>query len=646
MNIIDKLKSLFGTKSFYGSAVMRNAIGNMSWDKVKYLKVYEISAYVYACVRKRAEKVGEIEFELYGAGGKRIENHNLLNLLYKPNPLMDKSEFFQLWQIYKDLAGIAYIYVLRNGKTPKELHLLRPDWVARVITDKETGLPVQYVYKIPNGKEMLFDANDVIVSAYPSPLEALSGQSPLKAGSLSIDTEEQLSKYHYSVLKNGGKVEGILNFTSENLTKDQIREIREMFVEQYGSSDNAGKPLVTYGGATYQNLGLSPTELSYIESKKMTREDILLLYQVPKTLLGLTDGVQKGNYEESVRMFLSETIRPLLSALTSKLNESLVPENMELYFTDPTPEDIEMELRKVENGIKNYYMTPNEARAVWGLDPIDGGDSLLIPFNLMPSGNYSEDEKEKALKKKEFEHPLKNPEFRTKYYENFLQKADKREKKFLREFRKYIKEQKDRVLSQLNAGTIKQKDIIDDVLNVEVEINIARNLFFPILMEFLQESGSESMALVGSNYDFNVNGRSQALIDKRVDLFTRSITDTTRKKLKTELADSLANSETITELSKRIENVYTGVSKKWSQVIARTETNTAVQTGHFEGYKQAGVEIKIWVHSAGAMGGVREDHQAIDGEERPMDKPFSIGLMYPNDPSADASETINCLCTI
>ena len=650
MNILDKVKGLFN-KSYSGFTTVNGQVSTLNWSTTKYLKAYETSAYVYACVRKRAEKVGEIDFILKGANGEQILKHQVLELLAKPNPLVTKNEFFELYQIYKDLTGSSYIYTLRVGQQVKELHLLRPDWITRVNIDKETGLPSTYEYRTGNGQTMLFQAEDIIASRYPSPLQAFTGQSPLKAGAMAVDTEEQLAQYHYSVLKNGGKVEGILNFKSDNMTKQQIREIREVFAEQYAGAKNSSKPLVTYGDASYQNLGLNPTELSYIESKKMTRDDILLIYSVPKVIVAQTDDVNYSNAKVGKEVFLSETIRPLLEGLTNKLNEFLVPDNLELSFLDPTPEDVELKLKKMESGIRNYYMTPNEVREQLGLDPLEGGDDLLVPFNLMPMGmdseptNYNEPEETKK-KKIKTTHPLQNNAVRAKYYENFLKKAKVKENNLLKAIKKYLKGQEQRVIESLTATQIKKKDVIDDVFNLGIEVDIAVNELKPILIDFLEQGGQDAMDLVGRVGKFRLTPKILSEIEKRVDLFALSMNKTTIKQLKKQLRDSLANTETLTELEKRLRDTYSGISKGRAGVIARTETQVATQSGQFEGYKQSGVEIKIWVWAPGVMGGVRDDHYMMDGEERPIDSPFSNGLMFPSDQSAPASEVVNCMCSI
>jgi hypothetical protein len=97
--------------------------------------------------------------------------------------------------------------------------------------------------------------------------------------------------------------------------------------------------------------------------------------------------------------------------------------------------------------------------------------------------------------------------------------------------------------------------------------------------------------------------------------------------------------------------------KHRSEVIARTESITALRAGRHEGILQA-VEQgaiapdaikKVWSTSADDR--VREDHVAMDGEEVDgMEAPFTLPdgsqMIYPGDSSlgADGAQTINCRC--
>lgn len=368
------------------------SLGNSKWiagnwvDK-EQLKSYSYSAYVYACVKKRADKTSQLLNFVIKKGDKVQDNHPLLKFLAKPNPYQTKNEFFELYQTYKDLTGSVFVHVIKIGDKPKEMYVLRPDTIT-VQMDKEGTEIIAFKEDVGNGKTRQYEPEEILWSVYPNPLQKdiIDGMSPLRPGAKSVDVDTQLSDYQYNVLKNGGKLEGILSFDSEYLTDNQINEIQEKFAERYSEAKASGKPLVMYGKGDYKNLGLTPTEMSYLESKKATREDILTIYQVPKTILGITDGVQKGNYEEANAVFIKDTVKPLIENIVNKLNEFLVPGDLELSFVDPVPEDVELKLKKADSGTKNFFMTINEKRELMELEPITDGDEILIPFNLVPLG--------------------------------------------------------------------------------------------------------------------------------------------------------------------------------------------------------------------------------------------------------------------
>jgi uncharacterized protein with gpF-like domain len=84
---------------------------------------------------------------------------------------------------------------------------------------------------------------------------------------------------------------------------------------------------------------------------------------------------------------------------------------------------------------------------------------------------------------------------------------------------------------------------------------------------------------------------------------------------------------------------------KWQAMrIARTETTTAMNLATNQAGIDSGVAIdKEWI-SAGD-GNERESHAELNGQRVDGNDAFPNGLMYPGDPSGDASEVINCRCT-
>ena len=82
--------------------------------------------------------------------------------------------------------------------------------------------------------------------------------------------------------------------------------------------------------------------------------------------------------------------------------------------------------------------------------------------------------------------------------------------------------------------------------------------------------------------------------------------------------------------------------------IARTEGHRIQVQGTMDACfkaKDKGADVlKQW--DATLDDRTRESHQAVDGEIREVDKPFSNGLMFPGDPSGGAAEVINCRCAL
>jgi uncharacterized protein with gpF-like domain len=84
---------------------------------------------------------------------------------------------------------------------------------------------------------------------------------------------------------------------------------------------------------------------------------------------------------------------------------------------------------------------------------------------------------------------------------------------------------------------------------------------------------------------------------------------------------------------------------KWQAMrIARTETTTAMNLAT----NQAGIDSEVlldkeWISADD--GNERPSHAELNGQRVDGNDAFANGLMYPGDPSGDASEVINCRCT-
>lgn len=122
------------------------------------------------------------------------------------------------------------------------------------------------------------------------------------------------------------------------------------------------------------------------------------------------------------------------------------------------------------------------------------------------------------------------------------------------------------------------------------------------------------------------------------------------KKINSQVLQGIVQGESIPKISKRIQNVQE-MNKEASIRSARTIVTGAENKGRFDSYKRAeedGIILeKEWISTSDSR--TRDWHAALNGDTKPIDKPFenSIGeIMYPGDPAADGANVYNCRCTM
>jgi HK97 family phage portal protein len=650
----------------WNSASSEDATGFLfkSGDKINFanksgkdfLNYNEISLYVNRALSRRAEKISEIQFVLR-KGDKIIEDplNPILKLLNRPNNFHTGRQFWELWQKYYDITGRAFILKETNNSVfstdtlfeatqVKALHILPSHAVKVLFNDNHTEI-IGFEYTTKAGTTT-YSPNQIIYAFRPDPQSPLEGESLLRAGVRQIETDLQLTEYHANILKNGGHLDNVFKF-KEALSKEQIAQMEENYTEKYAEAKRAGKPMFLGGDADLIKLSISPAELGYLESKKMTLDDIVIMTGVPKVLLGLASDETFSNAEAALATFLRDTVKPLLINLTTILDWRFVPEDLDLDFIDPTPEDLEKRNKELEVADKIHAMTINEKRERLGLDPRPEKEAneIMVPFNIMPLSSNEEQAEKRFKTLKEFNHPLRDPFVRKRYGELMIKRMDKKEEIFLKEIRKFFNEQSERIIQGIQGvKKFKKKGLVDEVFDKSLEISIAKRMALPIIRSFLQEAGEDSIELLESNAKFRISAQIETWLDQRAGLFAEEINKTTYDRLSRQFSESLDEGENRQQLVSRIGNFFEETYKGRAATIARTEVHGSVQKGTFEGYRQAAAPIKIWV--AVADDRTRESHADIDGEEKPMDVPFSNGLQFPGDPTGDAAETVNCRCSI
>ena len=119
------------------------------------------------------------------------------------------------------------------------------------------------------------------------------------------------------------------------------------------------------------------------------------------------------------------------------------------------------------------------------------------------------------------------------------------------------------------------------------------------------------------------------------------------KKMNSEVLQGILQGDPMDKIASRLSKV-TGMNETAAIRNARTMVTGAENKGRQDSYARAtadGIILeRTWLATNDSR--TRHSHAVLDGETKPIDTPFSNGLMYPGDPDGEPSEVYNCRCTL
>ena len=677
-------------------------LGEPVWTPVNFENLaregFEKNVWVYRCVMEIAKAGSNIPFILYqkrkSGGIKEIEQHELLDLLRRPNPFMSKQLFMENIIAFLQLSGNAYFqHVGPNNGSPKELWVFRPDRV-KIIPDRK-NLIGGYRYSV-NGLYQDFKPDIVSHVKLFSALDDFYGLSPIQVAARSIDIDNYSNEWNASLLQNGARPSGAM-VTENTLSEDQYNRLKSEIDSQYKGSKNRGKPMLLEGGLDWKEMSLSPQEMDFLNSKSVTRLEIASAFGVPPELLGDHEHATYSNYQEARKGFYHETVIPTVNKVLDVINTDLVPkfgDNLYLEIDydriDALQEDRDKVWDRTIRAVQAGLLEVNEGRQAMGYESIKGGNVRYVPMGIIPEGedapdllgsmnsnsdsnnnidNNNDDNDDNGSKGMELKAlNLRYPVEKKQYWRGF----DRRRYGFYGSSAKLIArrfdEERKGVLKAFDDGGMeKVEQYLDDNLGkwtktmtavwVSVMDAFGSDVFDSIMGNEKRdrssiekkESDQESLDDTELQPSFDVfDSYVQEYIASVVANKVVGINDTTKKMIKAIVLKGFEDNLTLYEIRDEIEKLYLEqIIPNRSMTIARTEVIGASNAGSHMAAKQTGLILeKEWVATEDDR--TRHSHRVADGQRKDIDEPFEVGnssLKFPGDPHGKPEEVINCRCT-
>lgn len=625
----------------------------------QHLSSYKDSLYLFIAVSKISKRVAGIPLELYKIKNKRgdvaeILDHPLLALLSTPNAYQSQSEFIQYSVIHYLLAGDLFWLLDRNGSKIEQMAVLRPDRVTIVLApDKKSILAYEY----RAGTIQRFRPEDIVHIKNPDPTDPLRGVGVVRPAASRILTEKEATRYQATFFQNQARPD-LAVFVDGTVTDEQADLARSDWKRTFGKDSQASR--VGFFGAavkSVQELTKTPKEMDFIKSQNFLRDDILAALSVPKAMV-TSDDVNLANAKEAYRVFLQEAVVPVLDAILDKVNSQLVPqfdEALFLSFTDPTPIDRDFQLKETTGLLQAGVITPNEARALYNYEPMEGADNLK---SHGPTLNPAVTETAKAILRSRpvlvkkltamekmvalihSNEPQRRmnsifPDQKSKilYAKAYNDNADKKAEEVKAEVDAFH----DGMLERVLATDLSFNGFMD----TQAEKKLAKDHFGPIMTRLYQEGGQATLDALfrKSETHFFADAVLLAAIEGRVEFFTASMVDTTFEVLKGKIADGIKEGHGIEKIGRSIRDYFTDMTVKRARTIAQTETNFVLSKATNDAYAQSQVVTgKEWLTVGDDK--VRPEHVENNG------KIVAKGAAFPSGEHHPGEQSVNCRCVL
>ena len=614
--------------------------------------------------------------------------------------LPDKEHGWGTWlrMILEDLfvidAPTIYIRKTRGG----QLYALEPldgSTVKRVIDEfgRTPMLPAPAYQQILKGVPVInYNREELIYLPRNIRTHKVYGYSPVEQviTTVNIAIRRQLFQLNYYT---EGNIPEALMSTPAEWQPDQVAQF-QAYWDNFMEGDMAAR----------RHMKFVPDGLKMIETKAPILKDEydewlarVICYAFSISPQAFTKQMNRATAETAQEAALEEGLQPVMQWVKNLIDVVIVSQfgftDIEFDWSVEKSIDPTAQAKIIDTKVRNGTLTINEARALDGNEPVDGGDEPIIitatgavalkdaleqsanaPQVQLQAAQMHADAAAQANNTPAGNPGTKKPVAGKKPPAN----AEKIEKKksIDRDRASIVKLRSGLQAQVLDFFKDQAPKIAKQVVKAKIELfgkseaekdphHVVDSLDFsewsdlpatvgPALIKIAQDGATEALAQIGVEFDESAldqvnqsaldwaEGRAAQWVgmskDENGDMVPNQneswqIDESTRSMLQGDVTKAIAEGWSNDELAKAITENY-AFSDARAQTIARTETAFADVQGNLLAYKQSGVVSgKQWLADADCC----DDCQELDGEEVDLDESFSDGSDGP-------PAHVNCRC--
>ncbi len=645
MPVVQRLKNLFGKNVFYlVTPEEMPQVGKMSARQL-----YATQANLHAVVSFLADSVAQLPLKVYVRDEKdnrrRDRDSVAAKLLWRPNADQTAYEFINALSVELLLMGCAVMWLLPDpdSESGYQLRIIPREWI--VDTERATNYAPD-VLKVHTGAGNFVNIprTEFVQFRMYAPGNPGGYQSPIAALRQTLLEQIEADRFRTQIYKSSGRFNAYITRPKDVAVWDDETKRKWLTAFREGwSSDggNSGKMPLLEDGMEIKPYQFNAKEAQYAETKQLSREDVAAAFHVNPSLIWHTTTQTYASAKDNARALYADCLGPTLQMLQQRFNSFLLPmigadpnTYVEFDLTEKLKGSFEERASILQASVGGPWLTRNEARADNNLPPVEGGDDLIVPLNVLTGGQASPQDTHMDPQDPVMTEPADPVKMRKKSDAEKIRvkaRSTKEEDEHMAAvLKKFWKRQANSVLPKLGAKSAAWWD--EDRWNDELAEDIE-----PLLNEIADAHGKEAADAIGFDYD---GKRTRKYLEALSKARAQAINLATYKKLQEALEDEDDEDDTPSHVFDVRQNKDALTFGRFLAlaVAGWAATREAPQQAEANGiYRTA---EKVWVTGDNP----RPEHAMMNGETVPIDQPFSNGCEWPGDENGDPDTTCGCNC--
>lgn len=637
--IIPILRDLFGRTTVHVSIAPEE---NPRVDGLSARQLYATQANLQAVVSFLADSVAQLPLKVYirDDDNKRTRDTTsaAARLLYRPNADQTAYDFINAVMVEYLLMGVSTVWMLPDPESESgyQLRLIPKEWI--MDTERSTNYAPDKIKVTAGtgGGYIEIPRTEFVQFRRYSPGNPGGYNSPLSALRQTLDEQIQADKFRSKIWSSSGRFNAYITRPAnvQPWTDEQRKTFLKAFREGWGKGgSNSGKMPMLEDGMEIKPYQFNAKEAQYAETKQLSREDVAAAYHVNPSLIWHTTTQTYASAKDNARALYADCLGPTLQMLQQRINSFLLPmvgANPDTYvifdLTEKLKGSFEERASILQASVGGPWMTRNEARADNDMPPVEGGDELIVPLNVVEGGQSSPQDTHMNQNSKPTEMKLIIPSHRKDAEKTLIKgRSQKEEDDELTEaLQKFFRRQKASVIPKIGAGgEWWDADRWDKELADDLE---------PLIDKIADAHGMSTADVLGTEYGREI---TRNYLRKMIEGRSKAINVATLQKL----LDAIEAEEEPAEVFEKRESKDAGTfGQSLANAVAGWALMEAVHQAQRQGFSKT--TEKEWETGPNA----RPTHAAMNGQRVGIDEPFSNGAMWPGDDNLSPDESCGCNC--